>query len=307
MYIYKFKYEDHSETLVKYEMNRIFGVDIKSDYIMTKEDINLNKSYFLHHRIDVMVSRDSIDDLVKAIAARGLSYDGFKIEFIDVDSSIMEYRTRINYCIEIANVIGGFGVMRDPKYRFVVTFANDQWHFGALERNDRNFERLQTKPHTYSHSMSCELSRTLINILCGRDNPKIIDPCCGIGTVIAEALDLGYEIEGTELNYLVAEKCKENLQACNLQDVIENRDMHTIEKKYDVSILDIPYGLMSKTDANLQTGLIDNCYNISDKLLLVANEDCDPLIGATNWIIEKRLLVPKSNYKFTRYVYILVK
>ncbi len=307
MFIYKFKYEEHSEDLVKYEMSRIFGIDITQDYILTKEDIDLNKSYFLHHRIEVKVCADTIDQLVTKIAARELYYEGFKIEFIDVKSDFMDYSERIEYCKQIANVIGGYGVMREPKYRFVITYADGKWYFGNLERNPRDFERLQTKPHTYSHSMSCELSRTLINILCGRTKPTIIDPCCGIGTVVAEALDLGYDITGTELNPIVAGKCKENLLACNMQDVITNQDMHTIDCHYDVSILDIPYGLMSKTDSELQTGLVAKCYEISDKLLLVANENCDDLISNTKWQIADQLLVPKANFKFKRYVYILTK
>ncbi len=308
MFIYKYTYEDHSKELVEYEMKAIFGLDnLSSDFITTDQHINPNRSYFINYRIDVLHSGDTVDDILPQIAVSEMYYEGFKIEFIDVKSDVMEYKTRINYCIQIADLIGGYGQMKDPTITFVVTCVEGRWHFGQLVRNDRNFERLQTKLHTYSHSMSCELSRTVVNIACGQDKPKLIDPCLGIGTVIAEAIDLGYDIEGTELNWLVYDKARANLEALGMEPKIERMDMHEITKQYDVSILDIPYGLMSKTSVELQTGLIQKCSQISNKLVLVSNEDCDLMLLDTDWIVTNKIKVPKANYNFERYIYILNK
>lgn len=307
-YIYKYNYEPNEENLVDYEMKSIFGSLQDGDAIITDMCINPNKSYHLNYRLDILCEGKTVDQLLPQIENLKLSYNGFKIEFIDVDSSIMKYEKRINYCITIADLFDGYGQMKDPNITFVVTQVDNVWYFGQLIRNDRSFERLQNKPHTYSHSMSCELSRTVVNIACGQDKPKLVDPCHGIGTVICEAVDLGYDIEGTELNWLVFDKARENLEAVGIDTkIISQGDMHNIAKSYDVSILDIPYGLMSKTTPELQTGLIEKCYQISSKLLLIANENCDSLINNTKWKIIDRIDVPKANYKFIRYVYILGK
>lgn len=307
MYIYKFKSEPHSEALIKYEMSSIFNKQVDDEYIISDYLVNPNRSYYLNYRIDIKCSGESVEQLLPQIANLNLYYEGFKIEFIDVKSDVMDYRKRIDYCIAIADLFGGYGQMTDPNITFVVTQVADKWYFGQLIRNDRQFEKLQSKVHTYSHSMSCELSRTVVNIACGQQMPKLIDPCCGIGTVIAEAIDLGYDIEGTELNWLVYDKARANLTALQMPLTIERQDMHDITNNYDVSILDIPYGLMSKTTTELQTGLISKCYDFSDKLVLVANEDSEPLIANTKWKIKDKIDVPKANYKFTRYVYILIK
>lgn len=307
MYIYKTKFEGHSEELIKYEMTSIFKQDVNDEFIITDYEVNPNRSYYLNYRIDIMASGDTVDEMLPTIKGLGLDYNGFKIEFIDVKSDVMAYNTRINYCRAIADLIEGYGQMKEPSITFVVTLIGDTWYFGKLIRNDRDFEKLQAKLHTYSHSMSCELSRTVVNIACGQSKPKLIDPCCGIGTVIAEAIDMGYEIEGTELNWLVFDKARSNLEKLGMPIVIKRQDMHEIETKYDVSILDIPYGLMSKTTAELQTGLISKCFDISDKLVLVSNEDASSLIANTKWSLRDKITIPKANYKFTRYVYILDK
>lgn len=307
MNIYKYKYEKHNQELVKYEMNSIFCEKVDDEIILTDQDINPNRSYYINYKIEIFASCNKIEELVTQIANLKLDYDQFKIEFIDVKSDVLNYNSRIDYCKQIAELISGFGVMKDPKITLVVTNVYGVWYFGKLIRNDRSFEKYQMKPHTYSHSLSTELARTLINILCKQNNPTIIDPCCGIGTVIIEALSLGYDIEGAEINWQIANKAKENLDYFGYKNVISCIDMHQIDKKYNVSILDIPYGLMSQTNPVLQTALINKCYEISDELLLVANEDCTLLLANTNWKVNKIINVPKANFMFNRYVYLLEK
>lgn len=307
MYIYKYKFEPHNEQLIKYEMSCLFNQVGMDDYLISDYQLNPNRSYSINYRIDIMCSGDSVDYLISQIEQLRLYYEGFKIEFIDVKSDIMEYQTRIDYCIQIADLIDGYGQMKNPAITFVVTELEGVWYFGQLIRNDRSFEQLQTKLHTYSHSMSCELSRTVVNIACGQEQPTIIDPCCGIGTVLAEAAQMNFTIEGNELNWQIYHKAKENMNFLGLNVPITHGDMHDIVKLYDVSILDIPYGLMSKTSTELQTGLISKCYEISEKLILIANEDSLPLIANTKWKILTKIDVPKANYKFTRYVYVLTK
>ena len=44
------------------------------------------------------------------------------------------------------------------------------------------------------------MARALVNIAtCDDKRLSIIDPCCGVGTVVIEALDLGFNIKGYEL------------------------------------------------------------------------------------------------------------
>lgn len=307
MFIYKFTSEKYNKQLVEREMQAIFNLPINSEWIISEQDITPNKSYFLNYRIKVIANASCLENLAKLIKTQKLYFEDFKVEFIDVKSDILQYDMRINYCRLIADMIDGTCKMIKPSTKVVVTFVNGLWYAGILEKNDRSFETLQNKPHSYSHSLSAQLARTLVNILCAQNKPTIIDPCCGIGTVVIDALSQGYDITGTELVWLVANKAKQNLEHFNLNPVITCQDMHQIKTKYDLSILDLPYGLMSQTTPKLQTELITSCYNFSNQLMLITNEDSVDLIANTNWKISEMIEIPKANYMFTRYMYILVK
>ncbi len=307
MYIYKFKYEPHNKQLIKYEMKCLLENDSIGDTTISNVNINPNRSYHINYKIEIIKKDAKIENIIEHIKQLKLSYAGFKIEFVDVKSDVLEYNLRIDYCRTTADLIGGYGQMKNPVIKFVYTNINGEWYFGKYVANDRSFEKYMLKPHTYSHSMSCELSRTIVNIATGKSNPKLIDPCAGIGTVVIEALDLGFLIEACELNWLVYDKARDNLNYFNMPQVISRMDMHEINKKYDVSILDIPYGLMSKTNSELQFELIEKCFSISDKLILITNEKLINIINQSSWHIKETIEVPKANYKFTRYVHVLIK
>ena len=52
------------------------------------------------------------------------------------------------------------------------------------------------KPNTFSNSLDIRLARTLVNLAAGdNDQVTIVDPCCGMGTVVLEGLALDLDIE----------------------------------------------------------------------------------------------------------------
>ncbi len=307
-YIYKYNSERQDAALAKYEMEAIFNQEITSDSFISTYYVNPNKSYFINYLIDPLFKAENLDNLVELIIDANLNYDQYKIEFINVKSSELPYKERLNYCINIANNIGGEGTVHNPLITLVVTKVDNNWYFGQILRNDRAFENHQDKPHSYSNAMTTQISRTLVNIACGQHtNLRLLDPCCGIGTVVIEALSQDYDITGRELNYLVADKAKKNLHALGFKDVIKQQDMHTITETYDVAIMDLPYGIMSVTNLELQTGLVAKAYELANRLLLVANEPSEHLIEKTNWIIDTIIPIPKASGQFTRYIYILNK
>lgn len=62
-------------------------------------------------------------------------------------------------------------------------------------------EKYDDKPNTFSNSLDIRLARTLINIAGENDQTKtMIDPCCGMGTVVLEGLALGYSIKGFDIS-----------------------------------------------------------------------------------------------------------
>ncbi|GAA3334615.1 hypothetical protein GCM10020331_103270 [Ectobacillus funiculus] len=70
----------------------------------------------------------------------------------------------------------------------------------------------EKKPHSYSTSLSTRVARAVANIAVPDPTGiKAIDPCCGIGTVLVEALSMGINIVGSDINPLVLPGARENI------------------------------------------------------------------------------------------------
>ena len=145
------------------------------------------------------------------------------------------------------------------------------------------------------------MARALVNIAVGNNlELKLVDPCCGIGTVVIEALSMNIDVNGYEINNNIAQYAQRNLEFFGYNNVITNGDMHRIEEKYDVVIIDIPYGLFKPTTLKEQTDIIKTARKIADKLVIVTFEDMDKYIKGVGFNILDTCYVSKG--KFVRYI-----
>ncbi|MEM4598256.1 MAG: methyltransferase domain-containing protein [Candidatus Diapherotrites archaeon] len=74
---------------------------------------------------------------------------------------------------------------------------------------ERDVSRPYIEPEVMS---SIRLSRILVNLAGVRSKAKMLDPFCGIGTVLQEALLLGFEVYGIDLSRDRIQKASENLK-----------------------------------------------------------------------------------------------
>lgn len=74
------------------------------------------------------------------------------------------------------------------------------------------------------YSISPRLSKIMINL--SKSKGTILDPFCGIGTILQEALLMGFDVKGLDINPKCIEDCKENLKW------LENK--YNIKNKYEL-------------------------------------------------------------------------
>ena len=196
--------------------------------------------------------------------------------------------------------------MHNPKINLAISKVDDIWIFGKYIKNDCKWQKHDDKPHSYSNALSTKMARAIINIATGGNyNYKIVDPCCGIGTVVIEGLDLGVTIKGFEISKPIACNARNNIEYLGYnRNIILCDDMNNINEKYDIAIVDIPYGLFSPTTLEEQSSIINKCRDISDKLILISFENMDNIIEEAGFkIIDKTSF---SKNKFTRYITIAI-
>lgn len=300
-YFYYIKYPIFEEELCKLEMRCIFGETPSEKYLFSDFYIDPSRSPFIKEMLSIIYEEDSLEQIINNIIRDRLAYDDFKVCYLRNEYGDVDYEERLRSLSKIGLVIEGEPEIHNPKVIFGVTKIYGKWIFGKYEKNNYEWHIHDKKPYSYSNSLSVRVARALVNI--GVKNNldcRLIDPCCGVGTVIIEALSMGINAVGCELNKSIAENSKKNLKFYGYEDVVTNGDMNGIEEKYDVAIIDLPYGLFTPTTIEEQTAIIRSARRISTRLVLVTFEDMD------NYIIDAGFKIVDKSYvckgKFKRYI-----
>ncbi len=300
-HVYFIKYPVFEEELCKLEMRCLFGKTPSEKYLFSDSYINISRSPFIKEMISIIYEEDSLEQILKNIIEDKLAYDDFKVCYVKLENGDVEYKERLNSLNKIGFVITGEPEMHNPKIILGITKISGKWIFGKYEKNDYEWHIHDKKPYSYSNSLGLRVARALVNIAVQNNlDWKLIDPCCGVGTVVIEALSMGINVVGYELNKSIAENAQRNLKFFGYENVVTNGDMNNIEKQYDVSIIDLPYGLFTPTTIEEQTSLIKSARRISKKLVIVTFENMDKEIIEAGFNIIDRSYVCKG--KFKRYI-----
>lgn len=300
-YFYSINYPVFEEDLCKMEMNYLFDKVPSKKYLFSDYYVEPSRSPFIKDMMSIIYEEDSLEQIVQNILEDKLSYDDFKVCYIKLESGNVNYEERLRSLREIGFVIIGQSEMHNPKVMIGVTKVDGRWIVGEYERNNYEWHIHDKKPYSYSNSLSLRVSRALVNIAIKNNlSCKLIDPCCGVGTVVIEALSMGIDVNGYEINESIAENAQKNLEFFGYKNVITSGDMHNIKEKYDVAIIDLPYGVFTPTTLEEQTALMKTARRITKKLVIVTFEDMDKHIIDAGFDILNKCYVCKG--KFKRYI-----
>ncbi|MEG0306775.1 MAG: SAM-dependent methyltransferase [Clostridium sp.] len=297
-YFYNLNYPKYEKDICDMEMKYLFEEKVVDKYIFSDRDIKTSRSPFIKEKISVKYVEETLEAIVRRIVEDEISYEQFKVCYIKLEGGDVEYKDRLQSIREIGLIINGESEMYDPKVLLGVTKVEGKWIFGEYEKNDYQWHIHDRKPHSYSNSLGLRLSRALVNIAVGDDlHLKLVDPCCGVGTVVIDAMSMGIDAKGFEINKPIAKNAKDNLNFFGYDNVITTGDMREIDEKFDVAIIDLPYGVFTPTTVKEQTDIITTARNIADKLVLVTFEDMDNIIKEAGFEIVDKCFVCKGKFK----------
>ena len=305
-YYYYVNYQDYEENLARVEIKYLFNEEIDKKYLFSNIDINPSNSPFIKYKISIIYKGNTLDDIINKIVINKLSFEKFKVHYIKSEYNDIHYKERLEAAYKIGYVINGFPDLHNPEVNLAITKVNNLWILGKYIKNDCKWQKHDEKPFSYSNALSTRMARAIINIATsGNYDKKIVDPCCGIGTVVIEGLDLGVSIKGFEISKPIACNARNNIEYLGYnRDIILCDDMNNINEKYDIAIVDIPYGLFSPTTIDEQISIINKCREICDRLLLVSFENMDNLIEEAGFKIIDKISFSKN--KFTRYISVAI-
>ncbi|MGL6186637.1 MAG: TRM11 family SAM-dependent methyltransferase [Clostridium chrysemydis] len=303
--LYILNYPENEEELCALECRVLFNKESKGKYLFSNYNFDASNSPFIKSALRIKIYKNSLEEVIEEIKEKNISYENFKVIYLRLEDCDISYKERLESVYKVGMAVNGIANIKNPSITLGLVKVQNYWLFGEFDKNNCLWHIHDKKPKSYSNSLSFRVAKSLINIGIGRDrNLKVIDPCCGVGTVILEGLFMGIDIEGVEIKPQIASDCKRNLEFFNYKDVITKGNIKDIEKVYDVSIIDIPYGVFTPTTKEEQELIINSARKISKKLILISFENMDEMLYKAGFKVVDSASFSKGN--FIRYISVCI-
>lgn len=300
-YIYTYASYDDERSLRALEMRSLFGCESETNILESTVKIDPSRSPFMKERVGVIFEGDSLQELLVKVATLQLPGETFKVLYVKNGSKKEAFERRRAIEREVGLQINGVVDLRQPQRLYGVMNINGRWIFGDYVESESVWFRHQQKPNHYSTALSTRVARAVVNIAI--PNPtgiKAIDPCCGIGTVLVEALSMGIDIVGSDNNPVILAGTRENIAHFGLSGEVKFLDMRDITNHYHVAIIDLPYNLCSVLSPEEQLEMLQSARRFADKVVVVTVERVDEVLIEAGFEIVDRAVAKKGG--FTREV-----
>jgi len=313
MYLYLTSRSELEKELIKAECLAITGVlpdengiAIRDEFITQEYDvklsINVSRSAYIKTCVRIIVHNTNLVDIYKQIDNLNLHSDAFRVSVIKIPRSIkLDPQAIMN---QVGARIGGKPDLKNPKVEFIVVITErDIWLGEMISKSDGTWNEHSQKIHQYSSSLPARFARAVVNLV-ALPGDKIIDPCCGSGTILIEAASIGIKAVGCDINPLMAKASAENVRHFNLDVPIAISDARSIKGKFDAVVTDLPYGKNCPLDDQLCYEILISLRNLATKSAIVAGTDISQLLSQIGYNIKQVVSVPK--HTMTRYIHITV-
>ncbi|WP_138755717.1 TRM11 family SAM-dependent methyltransferase [Paenibacillus sinopodophylli] len=301
MFIYTYACHEDEADLCALELQTLFGQTAIEGVLISPYSIHVDRSPFFKRRIEVVMQADSLHNLLPLLSSIKLDGLTFKVVYTQGDEAVA-YDEQRQLERAAGAAITGKADMRKPERQFGLMKLQGSWFFGLLEENSAVWLRHQSKPQNYSTALPTRAARAIVNIAAGRttERLRVIDPCCGMGTVLVEALSMGISIEGLDLNPLAVRGARTNLAYYGYPDVVRLGDMRLIEGKYDAAIVDLPYNLCSVLPEAEQLDMLVSIKRWAKSAVIITTEPIERQLLVAGLRTTKSTTLSKAS--FTRYI-----
>ena len=298
-YIYTYACSPEEEPLCQMEMRALFGHRTNEHFIKSEVKIEPERSPFIRERIEVIFEEETWQAIAKQAESLIVEEESFKVHMIKDNDLIDKLSLQERRSIEraIGQSIQGKAELLNPASLFAVIPHRGQWYFGRYKKAEAIWLKHQQKPREYSTALSTRMARAVVNIAVPNpDGIKVIDPCCGIGTVLVEALSMGIDIIGRDIKPLPAIGARENVAHFGYSCEIKKGAIEDITDHYDAAIIDLPYNLCHTASPEEQLSILEHANRIADRVVVVTGEPIDEMVRKAGLTIQDRCEAKKVGF-----------
>ncbi|QAY66908.1 TRM11 family SAM-dependent methyltransferase [Paenibacillus protaetiae] len=309
MYIYSYVCHEDEWPLCSLELRMMFGRQPEGGSMASGTDFDVNRSPFIKRKLTVthQGERDGcLETFVEWLTNVDTGGGTFKVVCYTTDENDpLSYEEQRAVERLAGSKIRGKADMRSPQAWFGLTKREGRWLFGRLEENNAIWLRNQNKPRQYSTALGTRTARAAVSIAVsatGLAAPRLIDPCCGIGTVLIEAASMGLTIDGNDRNPLAVQGARENLAFFGYTIPVTLSDMRGLHGSYDGAVIDLPYNRCSVLPAAERLEMLRGARKLAARAVVIATDPiADELRQARFSVIDGCELAKGS---FIRHIYV---
>lgn len=302
-YMYTFACHEDEEELCRLELSSLFQLDrdslsMANRYVLSHRLLDPSRSPFLKLRVTVQHEAQSLEALCRAADRVELEGRTFKVVYMETGSAV-DYAEQRDVERQVGYRVRGKAEMRKPEVVLGVLQAEGRWMLGECLYQEAVWLQHAKKPQQYSTALSTRVARAIVNIAVPEPaDVRVMDPCCGIGTVLIEALSMGIDIAGCDKNPLAVKGARRNLAHFGYPDVVTLGDMRELpaDPRYDAAILDMPYNLCSKLSEEEKLQLLKGVRRLAGRIVVVTIEDVDAAMTEAGLHIEARCELRKGSF-----------
>lgn len=295
--LYILNYPKNEEELCFLECRVLFDKNPRGKYLFSNYYFSASDSPFIKSALRIKYSSNTLEGIVEKIKNEKTAYEDFKVIYLRLEDCDISYEERLIAVKKIGMDIVGRANIKNPKIILGITKVGDIWLLGEFDKNNCLWHIHDKKPKSYSNSIGFRIAKSLVNLAIGRERElRVIDPCCGVGTVILEGLWMGIDIVGCEIKPQIAANARRNLEFFNYKDVITLGNMKELNKKYDAEIIDLPYGVFTPITKEEQEDIIKAARKLAKRLVIITFENMDQIIEEAGFNILDKASIAKGNF-----------
>ncbi|WP_431027730.1 TRM11 family SAM-dependent methyltransferase [Lysinibacillus sp. LZ02] len=300
-YLYTYGWRPDETALCRMEMRAFFGTDTEENVLISPVKVEPSRSPFIRARLAIKFKAASVELLCKQMTGIQLEDKTYRVVSLnDValgGTAKWAHTKRRATERQLALTIEGEPDLTSPDVIFGVVQIHDTFYFGELVEGKAVWLAHQERPQQYSTALSTKVARALVNIAVPViEGKRVIDPCCGVGTVLVEALSMGIPIIGRDMNWFVTSGSRKNIAHFGLQGEVQLGPIEDVVERYDVAIIDMPYNVFTHSDAVSLQSIVTSARRIAESVLFVTVEPMDELLTVAGFKVVDRTVVKKGNF-----------
>lgn len=244
--------------------------------VRARVGVDLLRSAYVAECFRLLAEAPSLQDLLVAAEKLLLRRERFRVSVRRIGEVAAPPSQEIERAV--ADIIEGRPDLSRPTTVIVVVAREGDWLLGELvSRTCNGWRGHEQRPFQYSSALPPRIGRALVNLVAAPGD-RLIDPCCGVGTVLVEASAMGIEPFGWEINAALAEHAAANLCHHHQGASIVVGDGRTARGRWQGAVLDLPYGQQSIKDDRVCRGLVERAVEVADLVAVVTVDDMTGLL-----------------------------